>query len=502
LTVAAPSSNLRAALVATDAGLFALAWSLAVWIASLAGDGLLAVRVPLAVVTGLAACAGLGLYQYRRCVVRSSVVLRVGAASLATSGAIAVAGAFTAQIADPTGLVAGVALSFVLVNLGRAWYDRSLRNHRSEGRFLRPIVLVGTSAEVVRLAEMLDGHPELGYRPVDWVAPDEPVPSLDDAGRLPAQVPLFPRVLDSVHQTAATGVLIAANGLGSEELTGLARRLSGAGVHVHLSSGIMGIGHQRVRAHPLAHEPFFYVESSQTSSVGMMVKRGIDLVVGSVLLLLAAPVMIVAALAIRLGDGGPVLFKQHRIGQGGQPIVIRKFRSMVPDAESKLDQLEGDNERRGPLFKMGDDPRVTRVGHWIRATSIDELPQLFDVLEGRLSLVGPRPALAHEVAEFDEELAARSSMRPGITGLWQVDARNNSSFYAYRHLDLFYVENWSLRLDLSILAATVHVVVSDTLRALRRGVRRRIGSDEPDAPVQVPEHPAEDDHESVGALSS
>jgi exopolysaccharide biosynthesis polyprenyl glycosylphosphotransferase len=499
----APSTSLRAVLVATDTVLLAVAWSLAVVAASIWGGGLRVASVPLAVATGVASCAVLELYQYRRCVVRSTVVVRVGLAALATAGAIALIGTFTLHRADPTGLAVGAALSFVLLNLGRASYDRTVRNSRRQGRYLRPIVLVGSSVETHRLSELLAGHPELGYRPVGWVASEHDVAASTGGGILAPPVSTVGRVFDAMRRSGATGVLIAANGLGSEEVTDLARHLSAAGVHVHLSSGIMGIGHQRVRAHPLAHEPFFYVESARPSPVGMAVKRGIDVVLGTLLLVLAAPVMVVTALAVRLSDGGPVLFAQRRVGRGGQPIVVHKFRSMVPNAEARLADLEGQNERTGPLFKMDDDPRVTRIGHWIRATSIDELPQLFDVLEGRLSLVGPRPALPDEVESFDPELIRRASLRPGITGLWQVDGRHNSSFYAYKHLDLFYVENWSLRLDVSILAATVHVVASDTLGALRHAVRRRFGTavEQPELPEQALALEPEPTHDSVEPLA-
>jgi lipopolysaccharide/colanic/teichoic acid biosynthesis glycosyltransferase len=146
-----------------------------------------------------------------------------------------------------------------------------------------------------------------------------------------------------------------------------------------------------------------------------------------------------------------------------------KFRSMVPDAEELKAELFGENERTGPLFKLSDDPRITRVGHLIRETSVDELPQLWNVLRGEMSLVGPRPALLEEEAAFDEELRGRFDVRPGITGLWQVEARRNASFDAYRRLDLHYVENWTLGLDIRIILATVEqIVVSLAMLPIKR----------------------------------
>ena len=233
------------------------------------------------------------------------------------------------------------------------------------------------------------------------------------------------------------------------------------------------IGHQRVRPLPVAHEPFFYLEPAPAFHGAPLVKRAIDVVGASLMLVVTAPVSIAAAIAIKAGDRGPVLFHQVRVGRNGKPIVIHKFRTMSADAESKLDDLKAANVRTGPFFKVPDDPRVTKVGRWLRASSIDELPQLLNVLRGELSLVGPRPSLLEETARFDQGFLARLDMRPGITGLWQVEARHNPSFQANRHLDLFYVENWRLGLDLAILLATLHTVVIDSLTSVQRARQRR-----------------------------
>ena len=184
------------------------------------------------------------------------------------------------------------------------------------------------------------------------------------------------------------------------------------------------------------------------------------------ILVLSAPLVAVCALAIKLADGGPVLFRQTRIGQDGRAFTVLKFRTMVIDAEARLAALGAHNQRNGPLFKLATDPRVTRVGGFLRATSLDELPQLFNVLAGSMSMVGPRPALPSEVAAFDPDLLSRHRVPPGITGLWQLEARDNASFYAYRHLDLFYVENWSCALDLAILAGTVPALAARSIRSI------------------------------------
>ena len=176
-------------------------------------------------------------------------------------------------------------------------------------------------------------------------------------------------------------------------------------------------------------------------------------------LLLAAPVMGAVALAIKLEDGGPVLFKQPRVGRKGEIFDCLKFRSMSVDAEARLAELMAANEGSGPLFKMTHDPRITGVGRFIRRFSLDELPQLWNALRGDMSLVGPRPALPTEVAQYDSDTRRRLDVRPGLTGLWQVSGRSNLSWDDTVRLDLYYVDNWSLIQDVMILARTAKAIL-------------------------------------------
>jgi exopolysaccharide biosynthesis polyprenyl glycosylphosphotransferase len=191
----------------------------------------------------------------------------------------------------------------------------------------------------------------------------------------------------------------------------------------------------------------------------LAVKRVLDLLGASILIVLAAPILIATALAIRIESRGPILFRQVRSGLGGRRFTMLKFRSMVVDAEARRRELEHLNEMNGPVFKIKSDPRVTRVGRFIRATSIDELPQLFTVILGHMSLVGPRPPLPTEVAEYEPWQRRRLSVRPGITGPWQVSGRNDVDFEQWMKLDLGYIDNWSIWLDLEILLRTVPAVV-------------------------------------------
>ncbi len=240
----------------------------------------------------------------------------------------------------------------------------------------------------------------------------------------------------------------------------MSRSLTHAGVQVHVSAGLQGISHSRLRPLPMAHEPIYSLRSGTLAGWQQLAKRAVDVLAAGAGIVVTAPVLAVAAAAIKLQDGGPVFFRQERIGRNGLPFTILKLRTMVPNAEQLKAELEASNERTGPLFKLKTDPRRTRVGRMLEATSLDELPQLFNVLRGTMSLVGPRPPLASEFAQFDEALRDRQRVRPGITGLWQVEARDNPSFDAYRRLDLFYVENWSITLDLAIILATIGAVLT------------------------------------------
>lgn len=222
---------------------------------------------------------------------------------------------------------------------------------------------------------------------------------------------------------------------------------------------VTDISAQRMEIRPVAGLPLLDVDRPQAIAAARWIKRALDLLGSAFLLLLAAPVMGLVALAIKLEDGGPVMFRQTRVGRKGNAFECLKFRSMVPDAEARLAALIASNEGAGPLFKMTKDPRITRVGRFIRRFSLDELPQLFNAFRGDMSLVGPRPALPSEVAQYDSDARRRLDVRPGLTGLWQVSGRSNLSWDDTVRLDLYYVDNWSLVQDLMILAKTARAVV-------------------------------------------
>jgi exopolysaccharide biosynthesis polyprenyl glycosylphosphotransferase len=324
---------------------------------------------------------------------------------------------------------------------------------------------VGTNHEAEELAELVATHPEFGYEPVGVIGDRDEFESWSTS--LPFLGPVE-RTTDLASLASANGALIAASSLEPTQLKRVTRDLLQTDLHVHLSSGLWGIDHRRLRSVPLAHEPIFYLERISISRLNLALKRVLDVVCAGVALIFATPVIAISAIAVKLYDRGPVLFRQVRVGKDGEHFHVYKLRTMVPNAEELVADLrETANFRDGPLFKMERDPRLTKVGRILEAASIDELPQLFNVLQGTMSLVGPRPALPSEAEQFDEELLERFSVPPGITGLWQVEARDNPSFRAYRRLDLFYVENWSITLDLAILVETAWSVVSRIFRGLK-----------------------------------
>jgi exopolysaccharide biosynthesis polyprenyl glycosylphosphotransferase len=198
----------------------------------------------------------------------------------------------------------------------------------------------------------------------------------------------------------------------------------------------------------------------QRQLVVLVIKSVFDKIIATAMMIAFSPVLALISLAIMLEDRGPVLFTQTRVGKDGQPFTVLKFRTMVPDAEARKEALLALNEGDGLLFKLRQDPRITTIGSWLRRTSLDELPQLINVMLGEMSLVGPRPALPVEAALYTDEVSRRLAVKPGMTGLWQISGRSDLSYEDAVRLDLRYVENWTLALDLQILWKTAAAVAS------------------------------------------
>jgi exopolysaccharide biosynthesis polyprenyl glycosylphosphotransferase len=329
---------------------------------------------------------------------------------------------------------------------------------RHRGHCLRPVVIAGTGSEALALAGMLAEQPELGYRVVGLVGhPTDPIdPRLSEYGPV---LDSRSKVAEQVRMAGATGVLVATTDVDTETSNRLTRTLTDAGIHVELSSSLKDIDAARLSVRSLGRFPVVYVEAVQRDGWRPVAKRGFDIALSSLALVVSIPLLLLAAVLIKLTSPGPVLFRQERVGRRGRRIHVLKLRTMVADAEARLGELHLLNEADGPLFKIRHDPRVTRVGRALRKLSLDELPQLVNVLKGEMSLVGPRPALPSEVTQWGPELFDRLRVQPGITGMWQVRGRSDSSFSQYQRWDLYYVDNWSMMHDLAILLRTVPVVL-------------------------------------------
>lgn len=460
--------TLRHWLVATDILVLTPAWLLAPmapWVQGRPQHWWLA--VPGFVLVTLLLLTAAGLYRARVCTVRATEVGRLAAVSagLGLAGLWGLPHIASQPVA--TAVATASLTGFFALGAGRAVYRNWLLAQRATGKRLREVAIIGADEEAGRIGAHLAEHPEVGYEVIGYFRS-----AAGHAAHLAR--PILGRISDVstvLERRQISGAIVVPGALLPDECDAVLAALADAKAHVHLATGLRGIDSRRLRSLPMGHEPLLYLEPAGASSPWYgRLQRVLDVVGAVVALVLAAPLLLIAAVAIKLTDGGPVLFRQERAGKGSRPFPLYKLRSMSADAEERLPDLLAYNERDGgPLFKLTSDPRVTKVGAILRATSFDEVPQLFNVLRGEMSLVGPRPALLDEVATFDDELMMRQQVRPGVTGLWQVEARDNPSFSAYRYLDVFYVENQSLALDLTILMATVRAVASSCFRAIRLG---------------------------------
>jgi exopolysaccharide biosynthesis polyprenyl glycosylphosphotransferase len=273
-------------------------------------------------------------------------------------------------------------------------------------------------------------------------------------------------VADVVRRTGCDGVAVTSDDATRYNyLRELAWSLEGTGAEMLVDPGLVEVAGPRMHIRPLMGFPLLHIEEPHFTGWRRLAKRAADVVLTSLGLILISPIMIGVALAIKLQDGGPVIFRQTRVGRRGEPFTMFKFRSMVIDAEARKAALLQNNEGKGGLFKLSHDPRITRLGKFLRDFSLDELPQLFNVLNGTMSLVGPRPHLAHELAQMPSEASRRSLVTPGLTGLWQVSGRSDLEGDDAVRLDLRYVENWSLTMDLLIMWKTASAVLA------KRGAR-------------------------------
>lgn len=343
-----------------------------------------------------------------------------------------------------------------LLVLGR-WLARlRLGVERRNGVGLTPTLVVGSSAEIGAIVRDLVSEPISGYAAAA-VCPTDDGPSDPSWSRLPRVA--YDDLVGSDF-AAAGGAVLLGSSLSREQVKQLGWDLEGTNAQLMVTAALTDIAGPRVHLTPVGSSSMVHVDLPSFSGTAYAVKRVMDLTVASAALLVLSPVMLVVAVLVRAGDGGPVIFRQDRVGRDGQTFRMTKFRTMVPDAEQRLAEVSQLDKRDHVLFKLPSDPRVTPVGRVLRRYSLDELPQLWDVLRGEMSIVGPRPPLPHEVDQWSVHVHRRLLIKPGVTGLWQVSGRSRLSWEESVRLDLQYVENWSPTGDLVILARTVRAVLS------------------------------------------
>ena len=376
-----------------------------------------------------------------------------------------------------TALIVAPIIAFFLEVIAR-WQMRQWQHRsRQKGACKYKTVVIGSSDGINRALRTMQDYSNWGYSPIAVcpieadgnekdsyvVTSFEPDPSIEGADKLKV-IPFnsaFPRTCESL---GAQEVYVAdVLSRDSEMLHGISLAVESLGMELALAVSLADVSGHRLYLRNTAEQPVLLASLPQYTNATYVIKRLLDIVVSAFALLISSPLMLGTAIAIKLDDGGPIFFSQQRIGLHGKPFTMYKFRSMVTNAEElkkKLAEENGQTDRF--IFKMKNDPRITKVGHFIRKTSLDEFPQFFNVLKGDMSLVGPRPALPEEVARYGSLYSTRLLVKPGITGPWQVSGRSDLSQEQSEYLDVSYIENWSIAGDLAILAKTVLVVFRGT----------------------------------------
>jgi exopolysaccharide biosynthesis polyprenyl glycosylphosphotransferase len=328
----------------------------------------------------------------------------------------------------------------------------ALARIRDEGRNRSFMLVVGTGSTARAFADRVERHRELGLGVIGHLAVGES--AVTAVGRRPV-LGTVDDIEDVLHGQVVDEVAICLGAADAALIEPITRLCEEEGKIVRIPIGDLGLTLPGGRVEEFDGIPVLSLVYGPDRAVSLVVKRVLDIVLSAVALVVLAPIFLLLAIWIIALDGRPVLFRQTRVGLHGRPFTVVKFRTMVPDAEALLADLADQNEIKGHAFKLNDDPRQSRTGRILRATSVDELPQLWNVLRGEMSLVGPRPPLPTEVERYDVWHRRRLSMKPGITGLWQVEARREEDFDRWVELDLAYIDRWSVWLDLKIMLRTI-----------------------------------------------
>ncbi|MDW8324984.1 MAG: undecaprenyl-phosphate glucose phosphotransferase [Anaerolineales bacterium] len=348
-----------------------------------------------------------------------------------------------------------IVLTVSLLSVARLilrWVRAQLRRR---GIGVARVLIVGAGELGRAVVRTIAARADLGYRVVGFIDDN---PSKSELGRL-KNLGALERVEEILREEPVDEVIITLPWMYQRKIAALVRACEAAGVRVRIAPDVFQLSLSRLDVDDIGGIPLIGIKEARISRVGRIMKRVLDIVIAIVVLTVMALPMALVAWLIRLDSPGPALFRQTRVGERGRTFTIYKFRSMREGAEEELEHLWEYNEASGPLFKIRNDPRQTRLGRLLRRTSFDELPQFFNVLRGEMSVVGPRPALPHEVEQYLPWQRQRLEVQPGITGLSQVSGRSDLTFDESCLLDIYYIENWSLALDLTIMLRTIPRVI-------------------------------------------
>lgn len=336
---------------------------------------------------------------------------------------------------------------------------RWLHNRRAQGLCMRRVLVVGSEQQVADLVRHFRRSRHAGLEVVGACVP-RMIEKVDVDGE-PVPVVGGPNdVMEALADVGADTVALADHEtLKNGALRRLGWQLEGSGTDLIVAPSVLDVAGPRIAVYPVAGLPLLHVEEPQMSGFNRLMKEAVDRVGAGLSLVLLSPFLLAVGLVVRATSKGPAVFRQVRVGREGQHFTLYKFRTMRAAAETEREALDAKNEHDGPLFKMRNDPRRTAVGRWLRRLSIDELPQLWNVVTGRMSIVGPRPPLPAEVDRYSDEVRRRLLVKPGLTGLWQVSGRADLPWPEAVRLDLYYVENWSPALDMVIVGKTLAAVV-------------------------------------------
>jgi exopolysaccharide biosynthesis polyprenyl glycosylphosphotransferase len=368
------------------------------------------------------------------------------------------AASWAAELEVARGFVVVTLPLAALLTLGQRWIWRKwLHRRRAAGDLVQTTLLVGRPDGVAALERQITGRAGNGYQVIGCCLPVECGPQRSGPVRV---LGTLDDVVDVVRRFEVdTVAVLPSTELEGAQLRRLGWELEGTQAELLLAPAVTEIAGPRVHIRPVWGLPLLHMERPELHGVRRLTKEVVDRAGAALGLLLVLPVLLGIALAIKTTSRGPVLFRQVRVGRGGTTFRMLKFRTMVTDADRLVDALRGSDDGNGVLFKLRSDPRVTRIGRVLRRYSLDELPQLLNVVRGEMSLVGPRPPLPSEVARYGWEMHRRFLVKPGLTGLWQISGRSDLSWEDSVRMDLRYVENWSLTYDLMILVKTLRAVV-------------------------------------------